>query len=431
MGISAPRSPAPAQDKGLKVAKQTKAEQRVALVIGNGRYKASPLRNPVNDAKAMAETLGEVGFEVTSKYNLAQKELKRAIKAFGKKLKKGGVGLFYYSGHGMQVNGTNYLIPVDAEVESEADVDIEAVPVGAVLARMQGARNRLNIVILDACRNNPFATSFRSASKGLSFMNAPSGTLIAYATAPGSVAADGDGENGVYTFQLLRHMTEPDLTIEQVFKKVRSAVKNSTGGNQIPWESTALEGEFCFKIGTADRSGITGKSPGAAAVDAPSSGRPSRVSVFAKVPLGVSAVAIFVGEDCSTHISPQLCEKIGEFLGHAFEERLGFTVVVPGSIRLHEPVVAHKHENGKCKVGLGKELAVDGIAVLRVVRTDSKLKVTCGVVDLASETEVVSATMFVGVYGSREGFRRKLWAGMDELIGKLAEGLNELRPAPN
>jgi len=243
---AAPRNLSEAQDKGLKVGERMKTEQRVALVIGNSQYKASPLRNPVNDAKAMADTLGKLGFAVTSRYNLGQKEMKKAVKAFGKKLKKGGVGLFYYSGHGMQVNGTNYLIPVDAEVETEADVDIEAVPVGAVLAKMEGARNRLNIVILDACRNNPFATSFRSAAKGLSFMNAPIGTLIAYATAPGSIAADGDGKHGVYTSQLIRHMTEPGATIEQVFKKVRTAVKNDTGGSQVPWESTALEGEFCF-----------------------------------------------------------------------------------------------------------------------------------------------------------------------------------------
>ena len=258
VSLSASGNLSEAQDKGLKIAGRMRTEQRAALVIGNGKYKVSPLRNPVNDAKAMAKTLGGLGFAVTAKYNLGQKEMKRAIKVFGKKLKKGGVGLFYYSGHGMQVKGANYLIPVDAEVESEADVDIEAVPVGAVLAKMEGARNRLNVVILDACRNNPFATSFRSASKGLSFMNAPTGTLIAYATAPGSVAADGDGRHGVYTSQLVRHMTEPGLTIERVFKRVRTAVKHDTGGSQVPWESTALEGEFYFKLSPAAAASAAG-----------------------------------------------------------------------------------------------------------------------------------------------------------------------------
>ena len=247
-GLTLAVSAASAQDKGLTVSERMLNEQRVALVIGNAEYKVSPLRNPVNDAKSMAAALKGLGFDVTSKYNQSQKEMKRAIQEFGKQLMQGGVGLFYYSGHGMQVDGRNYLIPVGAVVENEADVDIEAVRVAEVLAKMEGAGNRLNIVILDACRNNPFASQFRSQDRGLSFMNAPTGTLIAYATAPGSAAQDGDGKNGVYTSELIRHIKEPGLTIEQVFKKVRTAVKDSTGGDQVPWESTALEGEFYFKL---------------------------------------------------------------------------------------------------------------------------------------------------------------------------------------
>ena len=255
-----------AQDKGLTVSERMVTEARVALVIGNANYEHSPLRNPVNDARAMAVTLKSLGFEVTSACDQTQKQMKRAILDFGKALKRGGVGLFYYSGHAVQVGGNNYLMPINAMIESEVDVDIEGVRVDAVLARMESAGNRLNIVILDACRNNPFATQFKSLDRGLSVMNAPSGTLVAYATAPGSVARDGEGENGIYTAQLIKHISQPGLTIEQVFKKVRTAVKESTGGEQIPWESTALEGDFYFNLSQGVPAGAgdikTGPIPG-------------------------------------------------------------------------------------------------------------------------------------------------------------------------
>lgn len=223
------------------------AEQRVALVIGNDAYESAPLRNPVKDAREMAKTLSELGFNVTEKENLNQKEMKQEVLAFGQKLLKGGVGLFYYAGHGMQVNGRNYLIPIGAHIEHEKQVEFEGVDVGSVLAEMEFARNRLNIVILDACRDNPFARSFRSGAQGLASINAPTGTLIAYATAPGSVANDGPGENGVYTGELVKVLRTPGLKVEDVFKHVRSAVRESTQGKQIPWESSSLEGDFYFK----------------------------------------------------------------------------------------------------------------------------------------------------------------------------------------
>jgi formylglycine-generating enzyme required for sulfatase activity len=241
-----------ADDRGLKLnpGESTKAqsEQRVALVIGNGAYESTPLRNPPNDAKAMGAMLRELGFEVMEKENLAQKEMKKDIQAFGQKLLKGGIGLFYYAGHGMQVNGRNYLIPVGAQIEHEKQVEYEAVDVGMVLAEMDHARNRLNIVILDACRDNPFARSFRSGAQGLASMNAPSGTLVAYATAPGSVANDGTGENGIYTGELIKEMKVPGLKVEDVFKQVRSAVREATQGRQVPWESSSLEGDFYFQV---------------------------------------------------------------------------------------------------------------------------------------------------------------------------------------
>jgi len=221
-------------------------ERRTALVIGNGAYASAPLKNPINDARQMAGSLQALGFDVSLHEDLDQKGMKREIQYFGQKLQKGGVGLFYFAGHGVQVGGRNYLIPVGAAIEHEKQVEYEAVDMGAVLAEMDFARNRLNIVVLDACRDNPFARSFRSVSQGLASISAPSGTLIAYATSPGSVANDGAGENGVYTGELMKSMRQPGLKIEDVFKQVRSAVREATRGKQTPWESSSLEGDFYF-----------------------------------------------------------------------------------------------------------------------------------------------------------------------------------------
>lgn len=222
-------------------------ESRTALVIGNGSYTDSPLRNPVNDAADMAQALRSLGFEVLSYTNLDQNGMKKAIRDFGAKLRtKGGVGLFYYAGHGVQVKGVNYLIPVSANVATEEEVEYESVEVGLVLAQMESAKNKMNIVILDACRNNPFARSYRSADKGLASIDAPSGTLIAYSTAPGSVASDGAGRNGIYTQELLKQLPTMNLTIEDVFKRVRASVQQLTGGKQTPWESSSLVNDFYF-----------------------------------------------------------------------------------------------------------------------------------------------------------------------------------------
>jgi hypothetical protein len=156
------------------------------------------------------------------------------------------VGLFYFSGHGVQINGRNYIIPVGARVKGERDVEYESVDVGRVLGKMEDAGNRMNLVILDACRDNPFARSFRSAASGLAAMDAASGTFIAYATAPGRTADDGTGANGLYTEQLMRYMRTPGLKVEDVFKRVRVEVEKDSGGKQVPWESSSLKGDFSF-----------------------------------------------------------------------------------------------------------------------------------------------------------------------------------------
>jgi hypothetical protein len=235
-----------ADDRGIGV---REGEHRVALVIGNGAYPAGPLRNPPNDARAVAAALREVGFEVRELENGSQAEMKRAIQRFGHSLKRDSVGVFYYAGHGIQARGKNWLVPVDAAIETEGDLELWAIDLDGVLAQLEDADNRLNVIVLDACRNNPFARGFRSASRGLASVNAPGGTLIAYATAPGSVASDGDESNGLYTQELLRQIRTPGLTVEEVFKRVRIHVRERSGGKQIPWESSSLMGDFYFADG--------------------------------------------------------------------------------------------------------------------------------------------------------------------------------------
>lgn len=226
------------------------SNRRIALVIGNGAYPASPLKNPPNDATDMAKALSNVGFVVEHGIDLTQRQMKAMIREFGQKLKGGGQGLFYFAGHGVQLKGRNYLIPVDAEIASEADVEDQGVDANLVLSLMDEAGNGLNVVILDACRNNPFARSFRSASNGLAQVDAPTGTLVAYSTAPGKVARDGTGRNGAYTTELLKHMSVPGLPIEEVMKRVRASLKQLTNGEQVPWESSSLVGDFYFNRST-------------------------------------------------------------------------------------------------------------------------------------------------------------------------------------
>ncbi len=236
-------------DRNLVVgAKTATAERRVALVVGNSGYKTAPLKNPVHDAEAVAKTLQRLGFQVTLKLNQDRLGLAQAIREFGHQLKGSHAGLFYYAGHGMQVKGRNYLIPVDADIQVEDEVPYRSIDANEVLSKMETSRNPLNMVVLDACRNNPFARSFRSNSQGLAQMDAPSGTLIAFATSPGSVASDGSGGNGLYTKHLLANLGTPGLAVEQMFKRVRIGVMKDTVNKQIPWESSSLVGDFYFNV---------------------------------------------------------------------------------------------------------------------------------------------------------------------------------------
>ncbi|MCP3889324.1 MAG: hypothetical protein GY702_10695, partial [Desulfobulbaceae bacterium] len=211
--------------------------KRVALVIGNSDYKVSPLKNPKNDATDIAKTLKNLDFEVITKINASKREMVSAADTFYRKLKKAEVGLFYYAGHGMQIRGRNYLLPVAINVTTETDVEFEAVDAGRIIGKMRVADNKLNVVILDACRNNPFKRSFRTAEQGLARMDAPVGTIIAYATGPGNVAADGRGRNGIYTKHLLSAMKQPGLNIQDIFNEAGMKVMRETSNRQVPWTS--------------------------------------------------------------------------------------------------------------------------------------------------------------------------------------------------
>ena len=220
---------------------------RVALVIGNSRYQEAPLKNPLNDANAIADQLTRMGFTVTLKLDATRKEMVESIEAYGNTLaKQKGVGLFYFAGHGAQLSWRNYLVPVDAVIEKPPDMQTQAVDLGTLLDQIGRASNAMNVIILDACRDNPFGKEVRVEQKGLSQVDAPAGTLLAYATAPGNIASDGSGANGLYTENLLKEIRVRETVLEDIFKRVRFNVRRQSEGRQLPWESTSLEDVFYF-----------------------------------------------------------------------------------------------------------------------------------------------------------------------------------------
>ena len=226
------------------------AEERLALVVGNSAYgRVTPLDNPSHDAELIGKTLEGLGFKVTLLVDSTQIEMKRGIAQFGRALRDAGTeatGLFYYAGHGVQSFGSNYLLPVDAEVSDAADLDLVAIEAQSVLRQMYSARNKTNIVILDACRNNPFSDIPAFNDNGLAEMQAPTGTFLAYATAPGAVALDGLEGNSPFTEAVVRLMSTPGLPIEQMFKQVRVDVIEKTKGQQTPWDASSLTNDFSF-----------------------------------------------------------------------------------------------------------------------------------------------------------------------------------------
>ena len=282
----------------LAAALPAAAAERVALVIGNTNYADSPLRNPINDARAMNLSLTHLGFDVVLLTDGDQRAMQRAIGQFSRKLRGAKVALVYYSGHGIQAGGINYMVPIGAQIESEGDMPLELVSVDAIMTQLVQAGTDVNILILDACRNNPFERGLHRAigggGGGLASVSAPKGTVIAYATAPGTTAEDGTGNNSPYTTALLRAMAAPGKKVEEVFKDTRIELAHATNDRQISWESSSLIGDFYFSApgGAPPAHGATVHTPPAhgpeagheakptapaAAPTAPASAAPSKV----------------------------------------------------------------------------------------------------------------------------------------------------------
>lgn len=236
---------AAAQDRAFTV-NDKGSTRRVALVVGNNAYVEKPLQNAVRDAKAIDKALRDSGFEVTVALDTSLKDLEHAIDQFIANVHEGDVAMFYYSGHGAQLASENYLLPVDFTTQEEAQVKYQAIPASMIVDRMGASGARLNIVVLDACRNNPFGSA-KSGTKGLAPMESGRGSLIAFATAPNRTADDNrSGANGLFTSYVLEAMQIPGLDIEQVFSRVRQAVYQDSKGAQIPWVVSSVIGDFYF-----------------------------------------------------------------------------------------------------------------------------------------------------------------------------------------
>jgi uncharacterized caspase-like protein len=238
------------QSTGFQLAQAAQAESRVALVIGNSAYQVNkPLNNPVNDAQAVSQMLNQAGFEVVMAFDLTRDIMKQTVEEFAARvLEKGNntVAMVYYAGHGIQADGENYLIPIDAKFSDEDDLPEQGVKLADVVAALEATQTKARIVVVDACRNNPFGGSANDDNGGLALVDAPEGALIAYSTAPGTVAFDGLGKHSPYAAAFMRTARTPNLPVEQVFKKVRLLVNESTDKKQTPWDSARLNTEFVF-----------------------------------------------------------------------------------------------------------------------------------------------------------------------------------------
>lgn len=228
---------------------------RLALVIGNRDYTVGPLKNPINDAEAMSRTLSGLGFGTTLVKNLKRDDIGQTVEKFVSRIKAGDDVLVFYAGHGLQVKGVNYLPAVDANIRVESDVALNSLNLNQLLDRLDEAKSGVRLLLIDACRDNPYSRSFRSGARGLARVEgAPSGTLMHFATRPGGVAADGTGGNGLYTSELLKHLKTPGLPVESILKRVAAGVKQASGGDQQPWTEGALDGEFYFAPGNLQQS---------------------------------------------------------------------------------------------------------------------------------------------------------------------------------
>lgn len=301
------------------------AETRIALVIGNGDYQSgSKLDNPVNDANLMTKTLRGAGFQVTRVVDADRFQMRKAMLDYSRQLTNSNtIGVFYYAGHGMQVDGQNYLLPIDASPARKDELSLHGVALSEFLRTLNsvsGSDGRLNVVILDACRNNPFARGWRSANRGLATVDAPSGTLIAFATAPGDVAADGDGVNSPYTLALAQMIKKPGLAIEQTFKGARNLVwewTKQSGKAQIPWESTSLRGDFYFTPHKKTKKNIPLAGEGLTKTRKPivsktkkvDKAKPSKSKVYVQKSGGCLSISLLLKEPLSVFEGMVLCSN--------------------------------------------------------------------------------------------------------------------------
>ena len=230
---------------------------RLALIIGNSAYANAPLTNPANDARAVGGLFASAGFSVDSQLDATRLDMMAAIERFGAAARRADTRLvvFYYAGHGAQLDWRNYLLPVDAVVEKQEHMKQRCIDLGLLLGQLNAAKDKTFVIILDACRNNPFGAAYRPEQKGLSQFDAPVGSLLAYATAPGNVASDGEGQNGLYTEHLVRELGRHGTRIEDALKRVRLNVRLASHGAQVPWETTSLESDvFIFNGGASQLS---------------------------------------------------------------------------------------------------------------------------------------------------------------------------------
>ncbi len=264
---------------------------RLALVIGNKDYSVGPLKNPLNDAEDMAAALGGLGFQVTLVKNLKRDDIGRTVEAFANRIRPGDDALVFYAGHGLQVKGVNYLPAVDARIAVESDVPLNSLNLNELLQRLDDAKAGVRLLLVDACRDNPYSRGFRSNARGLARVEgAPSGTLMHFATRPGGVADDGGGRNGVYTAELLKHLRSPGLPVESMLKRVASGVRQATGGSQQPWTEGALDGEFYF---------ASGPGPGPGPASQPDARPPLAAPVSVPAPVVAAPQAGQVVKDCA------------------------------------------------------------------------------------------------------------------------------------
>jgi uncharacterized caspase-like protein len=319
-------------------AQGTAGEQRVALVVGNSAYPDAPLKNTLNDARGMAQVLKEFGFQVTEMENASQQKLEEGIREFRTRLSAGrGVGLFFFAGHGVALGGRNYLLPVGQTFQSESDVRYKATDAGFVLGAMEDAGARVSLVILDACRNNPFGSRslFRSESRGLAVIEAPRGSLVAFATAPGSTAADGDRTHGLYTGELIKAIREmPNVEVEQLLKRVSARVQADSDGAQVPYRSSSLTGEFFFRAG----GGSANPVPVGSTLGTP----PAMTALVGGLQVGVNA------EEAKIYVD-------GELKGSAAPSRsLDIRDLPVGSVRVRVEAPGHQAQEQTVEIRQGQ-----------------------------------------------------------------------------